>query len=122
MNQSEHEQRKWIARLYDDATAAMEQGNWQEALAKLDRVMDVAPDFPGAAYRQREAHKWHQIDQRFQKARRMMSGGRWSEAVALLRQVYQQAGNYRDAEVLISVSEHQLLDAPPVPPRGDEWR
>ncbi len=121
MSQSEHAQRKWIARLYDEATAAMEHGNWQEAAAKLDRVMDVAPDFPGAAYRQRQAHEWHQIDRRFEKARRMMNAARWSEALHLLRQVHKQAGNYRDAELLISVSAHQLLDAPPVPLRNTSW-
>lgn len=110
---SDFDRRQAVARLYDEACAAIDKERWQEAVEKLDRVRDIDLDFPGAEYRQRLAHKWHRIAKLHEMGQRHMREGGWHEALSCFRQIRRDAENYKDVALLQRYCERQLIPAPP---------
>jgi hypothetical protein len=54
-NPFESEKRRTLSQLLEEASSAMENKRWQKAIAILDHIMNVDPDYPGAKWRQAEA-------------------------------------------------------------------
>ena len=97
-----------IAQLYDEARAAMLQKRWSEAVNKLDRVMDLSPDFPGAPEHHREAYYWHCIETLYEMGRAHMRANLWSNALKAFKEAQSLEPDYRDLPILIGMCERQL--------------
>ncbi len=121
MSQSEDEQRRQIAGLYDEAAAAMQQGDWATALANLEQVGAFDPQFPGLAWRRRETQRRLEIGRRYERARLLMYGERWLEASLILKQIRREAGDYVQTNLLIDVSERYRRNAHLPPPSMPWW-
>ncbi|MEP7200730.1 MAG: cupredoxin domain-containing protein [Chloroflexota bacterium] len=113
-NRHAPDQRQLVARLFDEACAAMERADWQTAVAKLDQIMDIAPDFPGANWRHAEAHKWYQVDTLYELGRKRMDEGDWSDALQHFRQAQRRGGEYKNTTLLMGICERRLLDRLPL--------
>lgn len=113
---SDFDRRQAVARLYDEARAAFENERWHEAVEKLDRVRDIDPKFPGAAWRQQQAHHWYRIARFYELGQQHMRGDRWHEAIACFRHIRREVGDYKDVALLQRFCERQLI--PPRPPPG----
>jgi plastocyanin len=108
---SSPEQRRVAAQLYDEARAAMTDGRWQEALNKLEQVLDIVPDFPGAEARHAEAARWHRVHTLYEMGRTRMKAGLWANALKAFKQAQELETDYKDLSLLIRICERQLAHA-----------
>ncbi len=110
MTEPTADQRRLANQLYEEACADFDAQCWHEAIYKLDRVLDVVPDYPGAAARRREAYRWHQINSTIELALTQMRAGQWRAALWTLRHVQALVGNYKNTRLLIRIAERRLQE------------
>ncbi|MBI1801338.1 MAG: hypothetical protein HY259_11555 [Chloroflexi bacterium] len=101
-------QRRRVAQLYDDACAAIEQRSWQDAVYKLERVLSLVPDFPGAAHRILEARRCYAIHSAYERGCKRMGIGLWLAARHDFHCVLAQADGYRDSSVRLRYCDRQI--------------
>jgi plastocyanin len=111
---SDFDRRQAVAKLYDEACAAIDKERWQEAVEKLDRVRDIDPVFPGAEYRQRYAHKWYRTARLHEIGQQHMRSDRWHDAHWCFQHIRREAGEYKNVALLQRICERQLMPPPPI--------
>jgi plastocyanin len=119
---SSPEQRKVASQLYDEARLAMTNGQWQEAVNKLEQVLDISPDFPGAEARHAEAARWYRVHTLYEMGRTRMRAGLWSNALKAFKQAQELETEYKDLSLLIRICERQLAHAHDQPTRVSNLR
>jgi plastocyanin len=114
---SSPEQRKVASQLYDEARLAMTNGQWQEAVNKLEQVLDILPDFPGAEARHAEAARWYRVHTLYEMGRTRMRASLWTNALKAFKQAQELETEYKDLSLLIRICERQLAQAHDRPTR-----
>ena len=85
----------------------MESKRWQKAIAILEHIMVVDPEYPGAKWRQAEAQKQRQIEVAYEIAYRRIQDDDWSEAIRNLRVVQKQSPEFRNTYVLLRICQRK---------------
>jgi plastocyanin len=100
--------RRLASRLYDEACVDLALSRYGEALAKLSRVLDLVPDFPGARRKLAAADRACRLDAQYHVAIGHALAGRWYEALRAFRTVEREAGFFPTSVHWIRVCRCEL--------------
>src|SRR3954467_9954375 len=93
--------------MLEEASSAMENKRWQRAIAILEHITVVDPEYPGAKWRQAEAQKQRQIEVAYEIAYRRIQDDDWSEAIRNLRVVQKQSPEFRSTYGLLRICQRK---------------
>jgi tetratricopeptide (TPR) repeat protein len=91
-----------LARLYTQAMAAEEAGNWGEAIQKYDQVLDTDPAFRDTAAKKEECQTKLRVVRLQIKLRRHADAGRWRDVLDVTEELANLDPNSPDFEGLAS--------------------
>jgi formylglycine-generating enzyme required for sulfatase activity len=127
----ERQRQEQIARLYEEAQGLARVGQWRQALAKLDQVRTVDPQFPDpkgiaaqaqaeVAREEEEARRQKELAALYAEAVRLLRAGQYQAALDKWDQVRAQDPQYPDRDK-VQATAGQKLAAPvkAAPPQHD---
>jgi tetratricopeptide (TPR) repeat protein len=114
-----------LDRYYAEALEYLVVEQWPEAIALLSQIVDLSPDYPGAASRLKQAQRRHDLAQRFATGRAHLEAGRWQEARDTLEALLRADPDYADpiwgkASALLFQARQmrEMAELPQPPGRG----
>jgi hypothetical protein len=123
---------KKLSRLYNQAMKSFERGDWQEAIDKLQQVLDLEKRYKDAAAKlaaaqdelakaEAERKKQKKLTVLYEQAVAAMSAKQWQEALDLLGQVQAMSPSYRSTKTLIAEARAEAAKIVWVPDLEDDF-
>ncbi len=84
--------------LYQQAQAALVEGDYARAEDLLTELITLNPDYPGAKEALEQIQKQRALAKKYQRAVQLQEEGNYGEALRLFREIYEEVPDYRDVE------------------------
>lgn len=109
--EEERQHQEQIAALYDQAASSAKLGHWAQALAMMDKICTLEPEFPDphdiATKARVEVERQDRLEALYEQGRAAYDSQDWPKAQANLQALLEEEAAYRDAAVLLTAVETQ---------------
>jgi WD40 repeat protein len=97
--------------LYEEATTALDRGDWAVAEEKLKTLIQQDPTYPQAIVMLEKARRERELAALYAEGLARFSAGEWHEASNILSRVAAMAAGYQEVDTLISLIEGKIAEA-----------
>jgi len=106
---SEEERRRaQVEALYREAQTAMAEGDWTEAIGRLQALLALDPTHAEAKTRLSQARRQQELAALYARGRKHYEAGRWHQALSYFRRVRAMGGDYRSVGILITTAQQAI--------------
>jgi formylglycine-generating enzyme required for sulfatase activity len=108
LRQAEHQ--RDLARLYVQAQAAQEAGDWPAAIPILEELVSRAPDYKDAAALLETAAEQVQLASLYAQAQQLQAAGHWQAVMNILAEIHVRAPDYPGSQGLLAAAEKEWAE------------
>ncbi len=113
-----------VAALLQEAEAAAAREDWQTAIARLQKILELDPTHAEAKSILRSARQELELAKLYDEGQAHLTAKRWQQAIQSFRRVQELRGHYEDVDALLATAERewrkeqeaQKPQTPPQPP------